>query len=87
MTGTAITTKGYTWYPINADGKTGYVRGDCAFKLSATQEASYLAGNGVPKEDNNNSNNGTTTQSTYLITVLDKVNLRASALQGCQRAL
>lgn len=79
MTGTAITTKGYTWYPVNADGKTGYVRGDCAFKLSATQEASYLAGNGVPKEDNNNSNNGTTTQSTYLITVLDKVNLRASA--------
>ena len=49
MTGTAITTKGYTWYPVNADGKTGYVRGDCAFKLSATQEASYLAGNGVPK--------------------------------------
>ena len=38
---------------------------------------SYLAGNGVPDE-NNGSGGGTATASTYLITVLDKVNLRAS---------
>lgn len=77
MTGTATTSKGYTWYPINVNGTLGYVRGDCSFKLSATQEESYLAGNGVPDE-NNGSGGGTATASTYLITVLDKVNLRAS---------
>ena len=77
MTGTATTSKGYTWYPINVNGTLGYVRGDCSFKLSATQEESYLAGNGVPDE-NNSSGGGTATASTYLITVLDKVNLRAS---------
>ena len=76
MTGNATTAKGYTWYPVNVNGTLGYVRGDCAFKLSATQEESYLAGNGVPEEDT--STGGGVTNSTYLITVLDKVNLRAS---------
>lgn len=82
MTGTAVTTGGYTWYPINANGKLGYVRGDCSFKLSATQEASYLAGNGVPKEDTPTT--APTTNSTYLITVMNKVNLRASASKDAQ---
>ena len=69
--------EGYTWYYVQVDNIRGYVRGDCSFKLSATQEESYLAGNGVPDE-NNGSGGGTATASTYLITVLDKVNLRAS---------
>lgn len=78
MTGVAVSSGSYTWYPVKApSGRTGYVRGDCSFKLSATQEESYLAGNGVPDE-NNGSGGGTATASTYLITVLDKVNLRAS---------
>lgn len=50
LIGTVITTNGVTWYPVSADGYTGFVRGDCAYKLSATQEASYLAGKGIPKE-------------------------------------
>lgn len=77
MTGNATTARGYTWYPVNVNGTLGYVRGDCSFKLSPSQEESYLAGNGVPDEDTGNSG-GSTTASTYLITVMDKVNLRAS---------
>ena len=78
MTGQVKSSGGYSWYPVNVNGTTGYVRGDCAFKLSATQEASYLAGNGVPNE---NGNNGGTApaSSSYVITTLDKVNLRVSA--------
>ena len=74
MTGAVTSSGGYSWYPVNVNGTQGYVRGDCAFKLSATQEASYLAGNGVPNE-------GSTapTQVNYVITTVDKVNLRASA--------
>ena len=74
MTGVSTTKNGYTWYPINANGLTGYVRGDHSFKLSPTQEASYLAGNGVPDESGSST---VTTQ--YVQTILDKVNLRASA--------
>ena len=78
MTGQVKSSGGYSWYPVNVNGTTGYVRGDCAFKLSATQEASYLAGKGVPNE---NGNNGGTApaSSSYVITILDKVNLRVSA--------
>ena len=65
----------YTWFPIQAEGYTGFVRGDCAFKLSASQEMSYLSGNGVPAE----TPVPTPTLSKYVITVLDYVNLRTSA--------
>lgn len=86
MTGTATTSKGYTWYPINVNGTLGYVRGDCSFKLSATQEESYLAGNGVPDE-NNGSGGGTA----HCVHVPDygagQGESAGFALQGCQRAL
>ena len=75
MTGTSTTSGGYTWYPVNVNGTAGYIRGDCAFKLSETQEASYIAGNGVPTE----TATPTTSPSTYVMTTVDKVNLRASA--------
>ena len=64
-----------TWYPISANGYTGFVRGDCAFKLSATQQESYLAGNGVPVE----TPAPTPAMSDYVITVMDYVRLRESA--------
>ena len=38
------------WFNVEANGHKGYVHGDYAFKLSPTQEESYLAGNGVPEE-------------------------------------
>ena len=43
LIGTVITTNGVTWYPVSADGYTGFVRGDCAYKLSATQPATSRA--------------------------------------------
>ena len=72
MTGTVVTKNNVSWYPISANGVNGYVRGDCCFKLSATQQESYLAGNGVPEETTEETTN-------YVITILDSVNLRASA--------
>ena len=75
MTGYSTTSGGYTWYPINANGLKGYVRGDHSFKLSAAQEQSYLAGNGVPDE----SVTAPVVTSQYVQTIADKVNLRASA--------
>ena len=38
------------WFNAEAGGQQGYVHGGYAFKLSAEQEESYLAGNGVPEE-------------------------------------
>lgn len=69
------TVNNVTWYPVKVNNYTGYVRGDCAFKLSATQEESYLAGNGVPEE----AVTPAPAVSTYLKTVVAAVNLRASA--------
>ena len=79
MTGYSVTAKGYTWYPINANGLIGYVRGDHSFKLSASQEESYLAGNGVPSEGSVIGGNTAVTTTQYVQTVLDDVYLRASA--------
>ena len=62
---------------LGLNGVAGYVRGDCCFKLSKTQEASYLAGNGVPKEE-------TSANVNYLMTTLDKVNLRAAATKDSE---
>ncbi len=75
MCGIAVTYGQYTWYPIQANGYTGWVRGDCAFKLSASQELSYLASGTVPNE----TPAPTPTLSNYVITVLDFVNLRTAA--------
>ncbi len=75
LIGRPVTYKQMTWYPVVADGYTGFVRGDCAFKLSAAQELAYLSGQGVPVE----TTPPPATMSSYLITVLDKVNLRKTA--------
>lgn len=75
MVGIPVTYGDYTWYPVEANGHTGWVRGDCAFKLSASQELNYLASGVVPDE----TPAPTPTMSNYVITVLDHVNLRASA--------
>lgn len=77
LIGTVITTNGVTWYPVSADGYMGFVRGDCAYKLSATQEASYLAGKGIPKETP--APTGSIQQTSYVQTTLDYVNLRQTA--------
>ena len=75
MCGIAVTYGQYTWYPVQANGYTGWVRGDCAFKLSASQELSYITNGTVPEE----TPAPTPTLSNYVVTVLDYVNLRATA--------
>ena len=75
MIGISVTYGQYTWYPVQADGYTGFVRGDCAFKLSASQELSYLTNGTVPTE----TPAPAPALSKYVVTVLDYVNLRASA--------
>jgi len=72
MTGDKVKQNGVYWYPIKAEGRNGFVREDCCFKLSATQQESYLAGNGVPEEKPEEKVN-------YVITILDSVNLRQAA--------
>ncbi len=69
MTGNATTQDRYTWYPVSVNGILGYIRGDCAYKMSEAQVQEYLGGTSTP----------TTTSSTgYLQTVTDRVNLRRS---------
>ena len=72
MTGEKVKHNGVYWYPVKAQGRSGYIREDCCFKLSATQQESYLAGNGVPEEKEEEKVN-------YVITILDSVNLRQAA--------
>ena len=74
MAGVSVKKNEVTWYPINVNGQVGYVHGDYSFKLSATQEASYLAGNGVPEETPDPS----TILTSYVMTTYDAVNLRVS---------
>lgn len=72
MTAGVVTKNGVKWYPIEANGFTGYVRGDCCSQLTSSQLSSWLAGNGIPEEL-------PAEKVRYVITTLDKVNLRAAA--------
>ncbi len=46
MTGNSIQAVGYIWYPINANGLTGYVRGDVSYQMSPKEVEDYLNGKG-----------------------------------------
>ena len=74
MTGVTITKNGVNWYPVRANGYTGYVNGTYAFKLSPAQEESYLKGDGVPED----STAPDTTLTAYVIVTHNQVNLRGS---------
>ena len=74
MFGVAVDKGEVRWYPITVNGQNGYVHGDFSFKLSPTQEESYLAGNGVPEE----TPNPDSILTSYVITTYDDVNLRDS---------
>ena len=75
----ATTAKGYTWYPVNIRGTLGYVRGDCAFKLSADQQEAYLASGTIPAGQTAPAATPAPVEVKYVQTTVDKVNLRASA--------
>ena len=74
MVGLAVDKGQVRWYPISVNGQIGYVHGDFSFKLSPTQEESYLAGNGVPEETPDPGS----ILTSYVITTYNDVNLRDS---------
>jgi len=82
MVGLAVDKGQVRWYPINVNGQIGYVHGDFSFKLSPTQEESYLAGNGVPEETPDPGS----ILTSYVITTYDDVNLRQSYSQESAKA-
>lgn len=67
---------GYNWYPILIDGQQAWVRSDCVHQLTQEQVDAYLNGQTLPTDQPATEPPAT---STYLITVLDNVNLRDSA--------
>jgi len=72
--GVSIKADGELWFNIRANERDGYIHSDYAFKLSAEQEESYLAGNGVPES----TPQPTEKPSNYLITTGSNLNVRES---------
>ncbi len=78
LTGPVQTANGYSWFQVNANGVTGYLRGDCVRVLSAQEAADWLSSGKIP---------GLTPSDPYLppaatgfvVTLLTSVNVRATA--------
>lgn len=75
MTGITVTKNGVNWYPIRANGYTGYVHEEFAIVLSPEQEDAYLNGGVKPTI----TPGPETDASAYLIITDDRVNLREAA--------
>ncbi len=77
----AIISSGYTWYPINVNGISGYLRSD---------SVNYYTGNATPLYPTPVPNTPNTfvpqQNSNVLITIVDKVNLRVSPQTGTKAA-
>lgn len=78
MTGTAVYSSKYTWYPIQYGTTYGYLRSNASEKLTAEQEQAYLAGLPIP-DGSASATPAPAVTSNYLITILNDVNLRVSA--------
>ena len=82
MTGNAVTQNRYTWYPVNVNGVTGYIRGDCAYKMSAAEVTSYLNGGGGAATPTQNTTPAPTANTQtyigYVQTTKNSVNVRAT---------
>lgn len=69
---------GYNWYFVQAEGHTGYLRGDCVRQLSAAETADYLNNGTVPPLTPSTPdvpNDGTVG---HIITTMNAVNVRVS---------
>ena len=74
----AVVKNGYDWYPVRtADGKQGYLRGDCVFALAEWQVEEFQRSGKVPTPTP-----GPATprpgNSSYIMTTMDKVYIRQS---------
>ncbi|NMD38260.1 MAG: SH3 domain-containing protein [Christensenellaceae bacterium] len=84
LTGNTVSKSGYTWYPINVRGNNGYLRSDCVQYLTQEQGQAYLAGGNIdsttlPGQLPVDTLPPVVGTSEYVITIVDKVNLRKSA--------
>ena len=48
IVGLTVTGSGYSWFNVSVNGRSAYIRGDCAVQLTDEQVAAYLAGQGIP---------------------------------------
>lgn len=77
MVSGSIKSGSYTWFPVDVNGLRGFLRSDVAYQMSAAQVEAYLNGQGIPTPTP--APTATPGPSQYAITIVDKVNLRASA--------
>ena len=77
MVSAAVKSGSYTWFPVNVSGTKGFLRSDASYQLADFQVQAYLRGEAVPTPTPTPT--PTPGPSKYLITTVDKVNLRASA--------
>ncbi len=77
MVAAAVKSGSYTWFLVEVNGTKGFLRSDVAYQLAAFQVEAYLNGNPIPTPTPTPT--PTPGPSKYLITILDKVNLRTSA--------
>jgi peptidoglycan hydrolase-like protein with peptidoglycan-binding domain/uncharacterized protein YgiM (DUF1202 family) len=77
MVSTAVKSGSYTWFPVNVNGTKGFLRSDASYQLADFQVQAYLRGEAVPTPTPTPT--PTPGPSSYLITTVDKVNLRKSA--------
>jgi peptidoglycan hydrolase-like protein with peptidoglycan-binding domain len=77
MVSAAVKSGSYTWLPVDVNGTKGFLRSDASYQLADFQVQAYLRGEAVPTPTPTPT--PTPGPSNYLITKVDKVNLRASA--------
>ena len=83
MTANAVSSGSYLWYPVDYNGRSGFIRGDVCVQLTQAQIEAYLAGKPIPDANTTPAPSG---PSAYLITILNDVNLRASASKDAAAA-
>ena len=77
MVSAAVKSGSYTWFPVDVNGTKGFLRSDASYQLADFQVQAYLRGEAVPTPTPTPT--PTPGPSNYLITTVDKVNLRKSA--------
>lgn len=75
--GTTQSKANYTWYPLYINGKYAWVRGDCVTVTDANGNA--IGGSSGSSGSSGSTGSSSSAKSSYVITILNDVNLRAAA--------
>ena len=68
----------YTWYFVQAEGHTGYLRGDCVRQMTAEEIAAYLQNGTVPSLTPSVPGGSYNGAAGHVITTMNAVNVRVS---------